>query len=269
MNYFRQMAKALLTAALPRERWLVHGPRRSPNGKKTFALTFDDGPHPEWTPRVLDALQRWGLTATFFVVGIKVLRFPQIVERIVKEGHCLGNHTYTHSEPRATSTEQFLEEVNHTRNLLFCWTGRPPSCVRPPKGELTWSKLRGLWKAHHTVVLWSVDPRDYRMRDTTEVERFSARYEPQQGDIILLHDHHPAAVELLATWGRRGLFECWNSVSVESWLQPSPPLTATRQAPKEGFSDKHYLSWAGSQRWMLTDGERGSSLLREDSPCRA
>lgn len=266
MNYFRQMAKALLTAALPRERWLVHGPRRSPDGRKTFALTFDDGPHPEWTPQVLDALQRWGQTATFFVIGFKVLRYPQIVERIVKEGHCLGNHTYTHSEPGATSSEQFLEEVKHTRDLLVCRTGRLPRCVRPPKGELTWPKLRGLWKARQTVVLWSVDPRDYRMRDAAEVERFCARYEPQQGDIILMHDHHPAAVELLATWGRRGLFERWSSVSVESWLQPSLPLAATRHSPAQWFADEAHLGWAADQRLLVTDGS--SSTVPEDSRCR-
>lgn len=266
MNYFRQMAKVLLTAALPRERWLVHGPRRGTDGKNTFALTFDDGPHPEWTPQVLDALKQWGLTATFFVIGIKVLRYPQIVERIVKDGHSLGNHTYTHSEPRATSTEQFLDEVKQTRDLLVCWTGRPPRCVRPPKGELTWPKLRGLWRARQTVVLWNVDPRDYRMRDAAEVERFSERYEPQQGDIILLHDHHPAAVELLAAWGRRGMFEHWSSVSVESWLQPSLPLATTRQAPLKGFSSEHHLGWPAGQDLSVTDGS--SSLVQEDSSCR-
>src|SRR5688572_27930175 len=105
MSIVRQAVKALMTVGLPPQRWLVRGPRQRLTDAPTISLTFDDGPHPEHTPRVLEELRRWGLTATFFVIGREVERHPDLVTRIVNEGHALGNHTFTHSEPAATSAE--------------------------------------------------------------------------------------------------------------------------------------------------------------------
>jgi peptidoglycan/xylan/chitin deacetylase (PgdA/CDA1 family) len=261
MNLLRQTAKALLTAVLPADRWLVRGPRAACRGGSVFALTFDDGPHPEWTPRVLDELRRWGQTATFFVIGREVERYPRLVQQMVDAGHCVGNHTFTHSEPKATSAEQFLEEVTHTQQLLHAWTGAAPRAMRPPKGELTWPKLRGLWRRDLTVVLWSVDPRDYRMRSAAEAERFCDRYRPRQGDIVLLHDSGPAAVSLLATWGRSGLFNRWKSVGIDHWLPrsmsaagPRLPTAISAAAAEGGEFSEDVLLRRGSRASVVPPG---------------
>jgi peptidoglycan/xylan/chitin deacetylase (PgdA/CDA1 family) len=220
MKLLRQAIKALLTAGLPPERWLVRGPRGRLTNSPTISLTFDDGPHPDHTPRVLDELQRWGLTATFFVIGREAERFPQLVARMVAEGHELGNHTFTHTEPRETTAGQFHDEVRQSDQLISSWTAQPCRWMRPPKGELTRQKLQGLWRSGHTVVLWNVDPRDYRMTSLDEAVAWAEAYQPRHGDIVLLHDKLPYAAEMLSAWGRRGLFETWRSASVGAWLEP-------------------------------------------------
>src|SRR4051812_6580102 len=102
MSMLRQTIKTLLSCGLPPHRWLVCGPHSRLSDRATLSLTFDDGPHPEHTPRILDELARWKLSATFFVVGTEVERHSGLVQRIVAEGHGLGNHTFTHSEPSLT-----------------------------------------------------------------------------------------------------------------------------------------------------------------------
>jgi peptidoglycan/xylan/chitin deacetylase (PgdA/CDA1 family) len=218
MGLIRQSIKALLTAGMPADWWLVRGPRGRLTDAPTFSLTFDDGPHPEHTPRVLDALQQYGLTATFFVVGREAVRYPELVRRIVDEGHSLGNHTFTHSELDQTSPAQFLDEVRCTRDLLSLWIDEPCRWMRPPKGELSWPKLRGLWRTGHTVVLWNIDPRDYRMSHAAEIDRWCRAYQPNHGDIVLLHDNRPASAEILAVWGRLGLFDRWRSAPIDAWI---------------------------------------------------
>ncbi len=155
-----------------------------------MALSFDDGPDPHTTPKLLDLLGEKGIVATFFLIGEKVARHRCIVERIVKGGHGLGNHTYTHSEPSETSSPRFLEEIRRTKDLLEEISGDPCRLVRPPKGELSVAKQLGLWREGMTTVLWNVDPRDYRMRSMEQARSWGVSYRPRGGDIILLHDNH-------------------------------------------------------------------------------
>ena len=224
MNVLRQTIKTLLAAGLPPERWLVRGPRDRLSDVPTLSLTFDDGPHPEHTPRLLDELRRWDLTATFFVIGREAERYPELVARIVEEGHTLGNHTYSHGAPQSTSAGQFLEEIERTRELLRVWVEEPCRWVRPPLGELTWQKLQGLWQTGQTVVLWNVDPRDYRMPSMVDARDWADSYRPRHGDIVLLHDNRPAAAEIVSTWGRHGLFDRWCSAAIDAWLTNQSPI---------------------------------------------
>jgi peptidoglycan/xylan/chitin deacetylase (PgdA/CDA1 family) len=217
-NPLRQALRAALSSVLPRERWLVRGSRRAHADQPALSLTFDDGPHPKHTPAVLDALAKWNLTATFFVVGQEAERYPQLVEQIVAAGHSLGNHTYTHSEPRTTLAEAFLQEVDLTDQLLSTWCGTRPHWVRPPKGELTWSKFRGLWQARRGIALWNVDPRDYRMQAAAEAVAWAKTYKPRHGDIILLHDRVPAAAQVVHALGEAWVFFNWRTVPLGQWV---------------------------------------------------
>jgi peptidoglycan/xylan/chitin deacetylase (PgdA/CDA1 family)/glycosyltransferase involved in cell wall biosynthesis len=189
----RQLLRRALTALLPRRRFLTRGPAES----GSVCLTFDDGPHPEHTPRLLDGLRRQGVRATFFVVGRQAERYPELVRRIAAEGHTLGHHSYSHSEPGQTSARQLLDEVRRTRDLLAGLTGTPPVLFRPPKGSLTARKLWGLWRAGQTVVLWNVDPKDYARRAAGEVRDWFRRRPLNGGDLVLMHDNHPHAAEVV------------------------------------------------------------------------
>lgn len=220
MNQLRQMLKSALSVALPKSRLMTHGPRRVLEGQPSeIALTFDDGPHPEHTPRVLDSLAAAGARGTFFIVGERAEQFPELLRRIAEEGHEVGNHTWTHSEPSQTSAAQFLDEVARTRRLIQELTGRDCRLTRPPKGSLTMGKALGLWRQQQTIALWNTDPKDFAMPDEAAMSHWLCGYQPQSGDIVLLHDNHAraaVAVEQLAA------NTALRFVTLSEWLHPSP-----------------------------------------------
>ena len=219
-NSLRQLVKTILTACVPRKRLLVRGPQ-SPGGRPRLALTFDDGPHPDFTPQLLDKLQQLKLKATFFVVGRNAERYPELVQRMVESGHEVANHTFTHSEPDQTTANAFLEEVRRTDVLLQQLTGRNPSSVRPPKGELTWNKLRGLWRERKTVALWNVDPKDFRMQNIDEMNQWCDGYRPVDGDIVLMHDTHPYALRAIEMMAANGVFNRFETTTIAQWMERS------------------------------------------------
>ena len=220
MGLLRQFVKHAMTACLPAERWLTRGRTPQDSPLPAISLTFDDGPHPEHTPRVLEELSRWNLTATFFVIGQQAAAHPQLIEQIIHAGHTVANHTWTHSEPSRTSAVTFAEEVRQTAALLEALTSVSPRFVRPPKGELSLPKMMGLWGAGYTAVLWSVDPRDYRLETAEQVRTVSEQTRWQHGDIILLHDNQPGAAQLLRAWGEAGRWSQCHSVPLTTWLHP-------------------------------------------------
>ena len=215
MSALRQVIRSAMTAALPRRRFLVRGPGSSPQ----VALTFDDGPHPEHTPRLLDELARQDIKATFFVVGREAERHPEIVERVAREGHAIGHHSWTHSEPAETPAAQLLDEVRRSIELLQSITGKVPDRFRPPKGALTAQKFAALWRAKQRIVLWSADPRDYQMTGPGELVSWAASRSPSGGEIVLLHDVWPyaaAAIDSFADWRDRN--PRLEFVTLDAWL---------------------------------------------------
>ncbi len=198
MSFVRQIIKSTCRAVVPRRMFLTHGPRspgegKTPRCRHEVALTFDDGPDPDTTPRLLDLLDKHHVPATFFVIGEKAARHRDIVRRIVAAGHSLGNHSYSHSEPCKTSTKQFLDEIRRTQAFLEDLGNQPCTLVRPPKGVLSVGKQLGLWKQRMTIALWNTDPRDYLMQSQQQAAAWGAAYHPCAGDIVLLHDNHPWA----------------------------------------------------------------------------
>ncbi len=225
MNVVRQIAKKLLTVCLPREKFLVRGPRSS-GRKPCLALTFDDGPHPEHTARLLDRLDDLGLKGTFFVIGRHAAEYPELIRRMAATGHEVANHTYTHSDPGQTSASRFLDEIRRTDELLSEITGRAASTVRPPKGELSWPKLRGLWNRRQAVALWNVDPKDFRMKSSEEIVQWCHAYTPRDGDIVLMHDNHPYAIRAVEALAANGVFERFQTTTISRWLKRSTESTA-------------------------------------------
>jgi peptidoglycan/xylan/chitin deacetylase (PgdA/CDA1 family) len=181
------------------------GVERSPAGKTLFwhvpggdsgvALTFDDGPDPDGTPRILDRLAERGVRATFFVIGEAARRYPELVRRIAAEGHALGNHTYTHARCTELTPEELAEELAQTDEALREICGMEVALFRPPWGAIRPAQLLALAREGRSAALWSIDSRDYRGASAAEIVLRCA--DIRGGDIVLMHDRFPATVEAL------------------------------------------------------------------------
>jgi peptidoglycan/xylan/chitin deacetylase (PgdA/CDA1 family) len=180
-------------AGLPRRLFVMSGGADS----RSIHLTFDDGPHPSHTPRLLDVLRQHGARATFFIVGRNAQRHPEIVRRIAAEGHAIGNHSYSHGQPSRTSARQLLDEVSRTRELLEHLTDQPITLFRPPHGKVTAAKLTRLWLTGQCIVLWNVDPKDFQCTCAGELSAKFQANPVRGGDVVLLHDTVPHAIEVL------------------------------------------------------------------------
>jgi peptidoglycan-N-acetylglucosamine deacetylase len=200
-----ELGKRALAGIVPASALVVRGDPRS----HAVHLTFDDGPHPEHTPRLLDALAAACATATFFVVGRDAEKHPDIVRRIAAEGHTIGHHSFTHGPPRRTSARALMEEVRRTVELLRDILGYAPRLFRPPRGQLTSQKLVRLWLARQKIVLWNVDPRDFACASPADLAAAMDEGQLTAGDIVLLHDDTPLLPPILTDLarglGRRGL----------------------------------------------------------------
>jgi peptidoglycan/xylan/chitin deacetylase (PgdA/CDA1 family) len=151
------------------------------------ALTFDDGPHPVYTPAVLDILHRYGATATFFCVGLYAAAHPDLLARIVDAGHGLGNHTWSHPYLPDLSRDEVLRQVEATGDVLAKATSAAPGLVRPPYGARTPDVLRWLVEPGLTAVLWDVDACDWAAPGTDAIVA-NVTGGVTAGSIVLMHD---------------------------------------------------------------------------------
>lgn len=161
------------------------------NDGPKVAITFDDGPSTLYTEKLLDGLKERGVHATFFLVGERIQYDTKLVERMYKEGHEIGNHTYTHTDLAKTNYDKARKEINDTNKEISDVTGVIPKFIRPPYGD--WNE-KLLEETEMSVVLWSVDPEDWKEQNAEIVaQRVIKSTGP--GDIILLHDIFESSVE--------------------------------------------------------------------------
>ena len=159
------------------------------------AITFDDGPDPDWTPRILDILKARGVKACFFVVGQNAEDHPGLVARIVREGHEIGNHTYNHANLALMSAMRMRLELNATQRVIEAITGRSTTLFRPPYNAdstpTSIAELAPLKLAQdelgYTVVLEKVDPQDWAQPGTDAIVQ-RVKELRGEGNIVLLHD---------------------------------------------------------------------------------
>jgi len=150
------------------------------------ALTFDDGPDNLWTPQILTVLAGKGVKATFFVLGREVEKNPAVASRIVREGHIIATHGYTHTLPTRLSAVQLAQELTRTNNAIAAATGVQPRLYRPVGGAFNQTVLNVAAQNGFAVIMWSVDPEDWRgINAATVTDRVMANAVP--GSIILLH----------------------------------------------------------------------------------
>jgi peptidoglycan/xylan/chitin deacetylase (PgdA/CDA1 family) len=166
--------------------------------KREVALTFDDAPDDVFTPMVLDILKREGVRATFFCVGNRIEAHPDIMRRIVAEGHVVGNHSYSHANLPKLSDERFREEIRKTDRLIRRYAGYTPSFVRPPYGNITEEQIKWLASQKRKIVNWNVDSLDWKSLSREEVAtNILAHVKP--GAIILQHSAGGTGEDLTGT----------------------------------------------------------------------
>lgn len=155
--------------------------------RRSVVLSFDDGPNPISTPAILTALRARGVKATFFLIGERIERYPQLARRIVAEGHQVGNHSYSHPRMVLERPRAYSGEIDRTDRLIRSLGYRDRIDFRPPYGQklvvLPWLLAR----RHKLSVLWSVDSRDWTDRDAKAITDRVIR-DVRPGSIVLLHD---------------------------------------------------------------------------------
>lgn len=150
-----------------------------------FALTFDDGPDPRFTPALLEVLDRWRARATFFVLGAQVDRHPELVSSVSAAGHTVASHGWGHTSMLQLSGNPAAIEAELHRAAQAI--GSCPRLFRPPYGHLDLNARRALRRAGQTIIGWDVDPRDWQSLTPPEIaDRIEAQVRP--GSIVLLHD---------------------------------------------------------------------------------
>lgn len=181
---------------------------------RRVALTFDDGPHPVYTERLLEGLKERGVKATFFVTGEHAELHPEIIKTMAEEGHLVGNHTYSHIQLTGTNHETYKEELVKTNEILKKITGQEVQYVRPPYGSWDKSFEKEL---NMFPVLWSVDPMDWCSENVGSItEKIVSKV--KENDIILMHDYYDTSVTAALMVVDELLKEGYTFVTVEEIL---------------------------------------------------
>ena len=160
---------------------------------KYIALTFDDGPHPVYTPKILDLLEYYNVKATFFVVGQRVHGNEAILRRMIQDGDEIGNHTWSHPKLTRLSNKKIQKEVRDDQQIIMKSAGYEAKLFRPPYGSynaLT-KKVIGM-----PFILWTIDTLDWKNQKTDIIVQRIIR-KAGRGSIILLHDIHASALEVM------------------------------------------------------------------------
>ena len=172
--------------------WTLHGQIRTvwhvPTRSNAVALTFDDGPHPQWTPQVLDTLADLQAPATFFLVGSRLRQYASLARY---SGHEVGNHTWSHADLARLDEQSALDEVRRCHYEISAVLGSAPKLLRPPWGHMAGSTLLAADSLDYSIVLWSqrMPENEYRINPSGIVSRVVGEARP--GAILLAHDTGP------------------------------------------------------------------------------
>ena len=165
--------------------------RKEDGIKPKIALTFDDGPHPLYTPLLLEGLRERGVKASFFLIGKNIEGNEEIVKQMAEQGHIVGNHTYNHVKVNDLPPQQACEEMKKTSDLVKEITGETTCYIRPQFGEWDEKLDCGI---DMISVMWTVDPLDWTTQNVSQVVN-KVVTEAEEDDIILLHDCYASSVE--------------------------------------------------------------------------
>ncbi|MBE6694515.1 MAG: chitooligosaccharide deacetylase [Ruminococcaceae bacterium] len=172
------------------------------NDRMEIALTFDDGPHPYYTPIILDILDDYGISATFFTVGENIEYYPKTAERLLESGHEVENHTFSHARIGNMCYGDIISEIERCEDAVASVSERKTKFLRPPQGQMSETVKEVIKELDYRVVLWDVDTRDWAHTSPENIKD-NVLSVVTAGDIILMHDFighdspTPAALRLL------------------------------------------------------------------------
>jgi peptidoglycan/xylan/chitin deacetylase (PgdA/CDA1 family) len=204
----------------------THYPKvlRGEPGRREVAITFDDGPHPQYTPQLLAILAKYQAKATFFVIGKMVEPNPQLVKDELAAGHSVGNHTFHHVNLTKIPPRLVATEIQACGDLLKSVGVPEPHLFRPPGGDYNGAVAQTIQDLGYTLVLWTDDPGDYASPGATVIEDRTLRM-LSNGGIILLHDGVQETVQilpqLLEYLKSRGL----KTVTIDEMIRHAPVAT--------------------------------------------
>lgn len=165
-----------------KQKIIFHG---SPKRKK-IAITFDDGPDLDYTVKILNILSEHHVPATFFVLGKSVKKYPKIVQRMFREGHTVGNHSWDHVDFTQLSTQEIQQQIERTSREISYWTGKKPLFFRPPFGAINPLIVDQVSQKGYSVIYWSVDTKDWKGKSSEKILQI-VNQKTQPGSIILFH----------------------------------------------------------------------------------
>ncbi|GAB3950390.1 hypothetical protein GCM10029976_085030 [Kribbella albertanoniae] len=165
----------------------VAAPVKTPLPTKYVVLTFDDGPDPAYTPKVLEVLAKYEVKATFFEVGKNVARHPELTKRIHAAGHVIQNHTWTHADLRHQTAAGFRKQVGDTDQAIRSAAGITTTCLRPPYGGVSSTVRQRAKELGKELVMWTIDSRDWSKPGAAVIEK-RVLSSVASGSVILMHD---------------------------------------------------------------------------------
>ena len=184
---------------------------------KRVALTFDDGPHPKNTLKIIELLNKYEAKATFFMLGNRVDFYPEVAKMVADEGHELGNHTWNHKDLSTLSKEEGIQEIERTNDAIKSATGRESTVFRPPYGAIN-SQVQS--SITSPTVLWTIDTLDWKSHDPAQILKI-VEENVKDGSIILMHDIHETSVEAIEPILKYLKSEGYECVRVSELKNPS------------------------------------------------
>ena len=207
-----------------------------------IAMTFDDGPNDKLTPELLDLLAARHIKATFFVIGQNAAEHPEILQRAAREGHEIGNHSWSHPTFAKMRDESVRRELQKTEDAIRAAIGIRPTLMRPPYGSITTRQKQWIHAEFgYRIILWDVDPLDWKRPGPAVVTRRIVRA-TRPGSIVLSHDIHPGTIKAMPATLDQLLAQGFKFVTVSELIAMGKPMApqptgekdaAPRAAPAE------------------------------------
>jgi len=198
-----------------------------------IAMTFDDGPSAKLTPELLDILAAHHIHATFFVIGKNAVDHPEILQRAVREGHEIGNHSWSHPSLGKMGDERVRAELKKTDEAIKAAIGTRPVLMRPPYGSISSRQKQWIHEEFgYRTILWDVDPLDWKRPGSAVVTSRIVR-ETRPGSIILSHDIHPGTIKAMPATFDQLQEKGFKFVTVSELIAMGKPM-APKQTGEEG-----------------------------------